>query len=249
MLHDVVTWCNSTVGFLSALLTLVYVIATLCLVLLGFLQLRAAFKLERARTRPVIILDLITEHAFVHVTLKNFGQTTARNIKVVTYPEIRTLHGGPNTMPAQERDEPIPFIANGVTMMPPQREIKSAVGFWPRFLSHYPQLRFSGYVAYRGSDQARYRDDFEIDLSAQRGVMHIERLGLHEVAEELKELARSIRHIATGFEKPLVRIIAEDAYRRREKKWAKRAMREAKRKGLFKDAVSKPAKEELDDPS
>src|SRR5437762_51934 len=84
ILSQFITWCNRNAGFLSALLTLVYVIATLGLVFLACLQLRAAFKLERSRTRPVIILDLVTEHMFVHATIKNFGQTMAHDVKLIT---------------------------------------------------------------------------------------------------------------------------------------------------------------------
>ena len=245
-LRDLITWCNRNVGFLSAVLTFVYVLATISLVLLGYLQLRAAFRLERSRTRPLVILDLVSEHTFVHVTIKNYGSTTARDVRVVTEPEIRTLHGGQDSHPAQRRDEPIAFITNGIAMMPPQREIKSAVGYWPRFMEHYPKLQFSGHISYSGPGGTSYNEQFTIDLTAETGVMHLARHGLHEIAEDVRELRKQADRIGSGFYKPLVRIIKEDVYRRREKKAVERQMRLAEKRGLIKKRGSElPEKDKL----
>src|SRR5437016_5807108 len=112
-LSDLVQLCDQHAGFVSAILTGVYVLATFGLVLLGYRQLRLAFQLERSRTQPSVVIDLITAHAHVHVTLKNLGQTAAYDIQVIGNPEIRALHGGQNTFPSQERDEPIPFLRDG----------------------------------------------------------------------------------------------------------------------------------------
>src|SRR5438874_9729531 len=86
-LGDLIRLCDQHAGFVSAILTGVYVLATLGLVLLGYRQFRLALRLERSRIRPSVIIDMVTAHAHVHVTLKNLGQTPAYGVRVLANPE------------------------------------------------------------------------------------------------------------------------------------------------------------------
>jgi hypothetical protein len=60
-----------------ALLTLVYVAATVWLVLLSRRQLDLAADLERNRIRAFLIFDLVTENHCVFACISNVGQTAA----------------------------------------------------------------------------------------------------------------------------------------------------------------------------
>jgi len=79
-----------------ALLTLVYVFATIILAILALVanhisskQLKTTILLEKERSRPYLVFDLFIEDHFVHAIIKNIGQTEARGVTIEITP---TLH-------------------------------------------------------------------------------------------------------------------------------------------------------------
>lgn len=193
-------------GFVMAVLTATYVVATWVLVRLAYKQLRAAFELERNRIRPTVVLDLIVEHYFVHVSLRNLGQTMAQNVKIALQPEIRSLYGGKfegvHLDPSEEGDEPVPFLQDGVTSLAPGREIKGELGYIERFRQHYGEKPFIGTVSYFGPDGSKYAEQVAIDLGAHRGLGHIARYEIHDVAEALRKLNDHVKAIANKITRP-----------------------------------------------
>jgi hypothetical protein len=214
-------------GSAMVLLTAAYVLTTAALFVLAYRQFLFAARLEQNRAKPAVILDLIKDRLAINVILKNFGQTAAYNIRISVNPPLLAVRGGPNEAPSAERETPIPFIEQGVESLVPGREIKGFVGFWPRFSSHYSDLRFRGEVAYRDQRGKDYCDPFVIDLSGERGLGQVQRYGLHEIAKELQEIRRILDHIATGYRKPLVRVISEQQHQRDEEAAYNEAVREA----------------------
>jgi hypothetical protein len=193
-------------GFVMALLTATYVLATWILVRLAYKQLRAAFELERNRTRPMVSLDLVVEHYFVHVSLRNLGQTIAQNIKITVQPDIRSLYGGKfegvYLDPSEEGDEPVPFLQEGVISLAPGREIKGELGYIERFRQHYGAKPFEGTISYCGYDGSKYAERVVLDLGAHRGLGHIERYEIHDVAEALRKLDGHVKTIANTLMRP-----------------------------------------------
>jgi hypothetical protein len=212
LMIEAIDWTNKNQGFIMALLTLVYVIATLWLVWVARRQLRQATDLERSRTRPFVIFDLVVEHHFVLATLHNVGQTPASDVRIVVTPNVQCLLGGKGAHPAEERADDISFVSRGVAMLAPQRCIRALVGFWPRVKSAHPELRFEGSVSYRGSDGASYSEPFVADLSVHEGLRYRGTKDIEDVAKQLESMARTFGHLASGFSKPLVRTIAEAEY-------------------------------------
>ena len=209
---EVINWTNSNQGFIMALLTLVYVGATLWLVGLARRQLRQATDLERSRTRPFVIFDLVVEHHCVFATVQNIGQTPARDVRIVVTPNVQCLLGGEGSHPAQERALDIAFVARGVAMLAPQRFIRALMGFWPRVKSAHPELRFEGTISYRGSDGTSYSEPFVADLSAHDGLLYRGSKDIEDVAKQLEAIARTFGQIASGFSRPLVRTMTEAEY-------------------------------------
>jgi hypothetical protein len=76
---------------------------------------------------------------------------------------------------------------------------------------------------------------FVIDLSAEIGVAHITRYDVHDLVENLKDLQKDVHDLSTGFTKPLIRIVEDDEYKRRENRWAEQAIADMERKGMFQD--------------
>jgi hypothetical protein len=214
-------------GFALVALTAAYVLTTVALFVLSYRQFRFAMRLEENRIKPSLVLDLVKDGLAVNVTLKNLGQTVAHAIKISVDPPIRALYGGAQAVPTLERDEGLPFIENGIESLVPGGEIQGLVGFWPRFSSHYRDLRFRGEISYRDHIGRRYTEPFVIDLSGERGLGHVRRYEIHDVAKELQEIRKLLDHIATGYRKPLVRVITEKEHQRNEEAALEEAIREA----------------------
>ena len=211
-----IEWSNANQGFLLVLLTFVYVIATIWLAMLSRRQLRLATELELSRTRPMVILDLVVDRHFVFATLKNFGQTPATDVKVHTSPKLQFVMGGENSVPKQETAHPIPFIDRGVATLAPGRTISALVGYWPRVKSEYPDLVFEGELSYRDSTGRTYTERLVADLSAQDGLFSLGTKTIEDVAKQLEEIAKTMKHVATGFNKPLIRTITEAEHQAQE---------------------------------
>ncbi len=211
-MNQVINWTNANQGFIMALLTLVYVAATLWIGLLARRQLRLATDLERSRTRPFIIFDLVVEHHCVFATVKNTGQTPAQNVRITVTPNVQSLLGGENVHPSEERATDIAFIARGVAMLAPQREIRALMAFWPRVKSAHPELRFEGTVSYQGTDGTKYSELFVADLSVHEGLRYRGTKDIEDVAKHLEAIARTFDHVASGFHQPLVRTITEEEH-------------------------------------
>jgi len=195
-----------------ACLTLVYVLATFWLVWLARSQLKHATELERSRTRPFVLFDLIVDRHYVFAQVTNTGQTSARDIRVTVSPQIESLLGGPNAYPREERSTPISFLERGIAMIAPGRSITGLVAHWSRFHSAYPTLRFEGSVTYSAAGHPIYTETFVIDLTAHEGLRYLGTKDIQDVARQLESISRTLENISTGFSRPLVRTIAEAEY-------------------------------------
>jgi hypothetical protein len=215
--NKTVQWSNANQGFLLALLTLVYVLATLWLAWLARRQLKLATDLEKNRLRPFVIFDLVVERTFVFAHLRNTGPTPAWDVRISVSPKIQALLGGEKTFPAEECARPISFIERGIAMLAPGREIKAFIGAWARVRGAHPTLRFEGQVAYADFSGQVYSEPFVADLSAHEGLLHLSRKDIHDVAKELESIARILGQIATPSGNPLIRTITESDYQEEEK--------------------------------
>jgi hypothetical protein len=201
-LTNLITSLDRHSGSAMALLTLIYVVATLLLVYVGQRQLSQSVALERNRTRPVVVFELLVEHYFVHLSIRNYGQSVARNIKITIEPELRILLGGKGFEgvvidPPDESDESIPLLKEGITSLAPGREIKGEIGYIQRFQQHYSETKFTGWMRYESPDGTEYRDRFSADLLATRRLGQIQRYDIHDVAEALRSVRSELERIKT----------------------------------------------------
>ena len=204
----IIQWCDTHQGFLSGCLTLVYVVATLCLVGVARRQLALATTLERNRTRPFVIFDLVLRHSFVFAEVRNSGQTPARDVRITIAPRLRCVASR-----GESQFKDIAFIQRGIAMLAPGRSITALVGHWNGFRGAYPGLRFDGTISYWDSTGQQYPPEpFIADLSAQEGLLYLGIKDIDDVARQLEAIAHTIDHLASGFSKPLVRIVTENDY-------------------------------------
>ena len=200
--QEIVRFCDSHSGFLLALLTALYVSATMILVWLSHRQFRFAVETERQRNQPSVALDVVNEFFSVGVSLKNFGRTEARNIRITITPKLFYLH------PTSEM--PVPFIDNGVPVLAPGRELKGAIGGWTRFHQRYPDLKFTGELSYEDVGGRRYRIPVGIDLTNEVGFAKPVRYNIHDLVKVVEQLRDEIHSVANGSQTPRVRIVKVD---------------------------------------
>lgn len=220
MKMDIITWANANQGFIMTLLTFVYVIATIRLVRLAQRQAQTAVELERSRTRPVILFDLVIKRNFVFAAVKNCGLSPAKDVHIIVTPNIEYIGSSSNPDSSVHsygvKSKEIPFIVKGVAMMPPQGEISALVGFFGFVRDAHPELRFEGKVSYCSTDGISYSEPFIVDLSARDGALSIATKDIHDVAQQLESIAKSLDRISSELREPLIRTMTEEQYQAKE---------------------------------
>jgi hypothetical protein len=200
----VIEFCDKHSGFVLAVLTTLYVVATVVLVGLTYRQFRFVVGLERDRIRPSVNVDIVYEFLFFHIAVTNFGKTEARNIKIEIQPQIRVL------LAAFDEPKPIPFLQDGIMILSPGREIKGTIGSWKAFTSEYPDKKFTGEVSYEDAHGQTYRTPISIDVSYEEGLAHLQRLEVHDLAKTLREIRQDLNDLLAAHRTLPVRIVEPD---------------------------------------
>jgi len=220
---DLVKWLNFNQGVTSAVLatvmaviTAIYVWATIYLVRLTNKQLQHAIAIEAQRTRPHVVFEIIASNGVVAASLRNLGQTLARNLKVRTEPELKCLLGGEGTIPPEEKEESMPLTDHVIASLAPGREITGFVAFWQRFSERYPSRHFKCVLTYEGPNGEKYVESSELDLAGYSNLKTLKVKGMPEVAANLEKISESLSRIGRGLDSPLVRVIDEAEHAKKQ---------------------------------
>ena len=202
-----------------AILTAVYVVATIILVFVAQRQssltqqsLDFASKAEKAKYRPYIVFDIVYEKVVAYARLRNSGASPAIDVRVSVSPRLKW----------NDEHDGIGFIEKGVSFLAPGRELSQPFGWTGEFFKKYPDLKFSGSISYKDSDGHTYSEGFSLDLSYLKGMTYI---GEIDVGREIEGIRKAVEKFHSGSFKPLIRTIGEAEYREEEK-----ARREAVRR-------------------
>ena len=195
----IINWCNTNSGFATALLTLIYVVATCVMVAMmmhaNTLNRRATqvtIELERQRTRPVVTIEFIRESPVWTLRVKNAGLSVARNITFLISPEPRMCFGGENAIPKAKIERRLPLFASGVPSLAPSGEITTALGTLARMKEALGGLRFRGEISYQDEAGTPYTSPVDIDLGVYESLTYLSRKGLHEIGTELEKIRTEI---------------------------------------------------------
>lgn len=224
-----VKWLNDNQGATSAVLTLVYVGATIVLVTLTNKQLRQSVALEMQRTRPHVVFELLANNGVVMASIRNLGHTSARNLRVKIDPELKCLLGGQGCNPPDEREESMPLASHPIASLAPGREVTGFVAFWGRFHERYPGMCFRCVVSYEGPDGTRYSESSELDLSGYLNLKTVKVKGLGDISGELAKISDSLSRLGRGVDVPLVRSISDAEYARQQADILAKAVQELER--------------------
>jgi hypothetical protein len=193
-MDQVIQWCNSNSGFLNAVLTATYVLATLVIVAVSVhgnrLQRQAleqTLVLENERLRPNVIFDLEFRDGNVFAVLRNIGLTAAVDVKIHLTPDLkRTIRG---------QESKCVLTDKVITFLAPSREITDFLASGAEFFQKYPTPVFKVEVSYNGGIDKSFNEPTQIDLSAFIGRLSIRTQTIHDLTEEVRSIRQEIRGI------------------------------------------------------
>jgi len=198
-LTNTITWLNDNDGAVLALLTFVYVVATVILVAItragtrvAQKSLEASERFERERSRPYVVVNLLNRPlGTVQIRVENVGATAAYEIEIHTDPVIRILKGGQNVVPPTESSEPHPFVERGIAFMPPKHIEENIIALqYDRYRSEYEDSQFKGTVKYKDKGGQVYEDPLVIDLAGKEGTLFMTEYSVGKELHEIRELLR-----------------------------------------------------------
>jgi hypothetical protein len=205
-----IEYLNANQGFVMAILTAVYVVATIILVAVTQRQaglthqsLLLAAEAEKAKYRPYLVFDIVYENLVAYARIRNTGVSVARNVKISVSPQLKW----------NDREAGIGFIEKGLAYLAPGREISQPFGWTKEFFNQYPDLNFSGKVVFEASDGTIFEESFAIDLGYLKGTTYISKI---DTAKELEGIRKTLEKFHTASFKPLIRTIDEDIYQQQE---------------------------------
>jgi len=173
MLNQIILWTNANNGFLIALLTFVYVVATLAILLAMLKSNRLASKsiqqtayLENQRLRPYLsfwlepALDVKQKTYHCYAILKNSGRTIARDIEVITKPTLHT-----EKIWDRKKQKYLPVMLRGkIDHLFPNQQMSDHLGFTASIYEATSPAIFKGSINYKDSQGTVYNENFVLDL-------------------------------------------------------------------------------------
>lgn len=152
-------------------------------------------RIERERTRPVILFYLEFSKREVHVVdavIKNTGFTPAYDIKVSLDPELRRFWNGGISN--------IDPIEPTFSFLPPGEFIADSLGLINAFHLKYPDAKFEGKVEYHDRTGKIYRESFVLDYNYRKRV-GIAILSKRPTSKSLESIDQRLKQIAQALER------------------------------------------------
>jgi len=213
-METVVEWLNDNTGFVMAVLTAIYVVATILIVLESRRTNRLTSIWEDERNRPNVIVwidaKLNTRNAYssdidFYLYVRNDGSRTAHEVSIHSDPELATRHGFDSDGNSIIR---VPsLIKESISILVPAQTVSEDIGPTKYFYEDRDDaaLKITFEVKYKDSDDKTYSESYAIDLSAQRGYMFSEDARsrtMFQVAENILEISRSLADIQRTLDQP-----------------------------------------------
>jgi hypothetical protein len=184
-----IDWLNRNQGFVTALLTLIYVITTLVLAFIARRSTRLAEKqiqltldLETLRRRPYVNFDVVVRNGLVFSTLSNTGQTAAFDVKVDLEPQLtREIAGKPRESG---------LTKNRIACVAPSRTFDDLLTSGPAFFAQFKEPVFRGRITYGDQSGNRYDEPVVVDLCVHLDLIYTPE---PDIEREIKAIAEAIR--------------------------------------------------------
>ena len=105
-------------------------------------------------------------------------------------------------------------------------------------------MRLEGSVSYKDVEGTSYSEPFAVDLAAIEATAYRVTKDIEDVAKQLEEIARTLGHLATGFSKPLVRVITEKEHARQEEAFIEEAIKRPQEQSTLRPSVEQTLSEQ-----
>lgn len=162
-----------------------------------------AARRDQERAYVAIYFDVRDDRRTVpDLHIRNFGQTAAYDVKFTFDPPLRSSFD--DTMPINE----VGMIRDGIPTLPPGLSMTTVFDAYHERPDDWENA-YKATVTYKDRSGETHTEEFVLDLAPYIGSHYVDRKGLHDVHERLKELVREVSHMRSGFGSPLP-VLVED---------------------------------------
>ena len=191
---EIINWLNTNNGAIIGIATVVLVGVTICYTYL-------TWRLLKANDTPEIAISLRPHEAYIHcvmLCIENIGTGAARNIQFQT--DLSFKPDGARAL------EDVSFLKNGVDYLGPKEKIEHFLVSVIGKLDKLKETPLEIGVTYTNSMKLkhRYEGTFRLDFGEDEGLAAVGRSPLFEIAKATKEIQKDLRHVTTGFRKPVI---------------------------------------------
>lgn len=168
----------------------------------------------RAQIRPFIVIDFIVQQTLIELSIKNIGNTMARNVRFNFDPPLKSsFDEQPNRKPLGAAA----LLAHGVAAFPPTKEYRVLFDQAPtRIEKHLPD-RYDVTITYDAEPvRQTFTETTLLDLTPYY-VPSIRRYDLSDVHKRLSEISTEVRKWRQGGTSGAVRVMTPRDVRR---EWA-----------------------------
>jgi hypothetical protein len=178
-----IEWANQNSGFIMAVLTFVYALATIIIVLvtmrankISLASQKLQEKLEAQRIRPFISVafELVWDDqnsAHTYIAVKNCGLTMAEDISIQIdpVPFYTPIVNG-------KKIRRVPFmLTNPIQTLAPGQEVSDSLGYAANLFKSFEKPIFKGSVTYQNQTEDIFNDRFVIDWESMKDSVPLRR--------------------------------------------------------------------------
>ncbi len=193
MVASIVEWLNENDGAALALLTFAYVVISFILVgislrttKLSRMQLEAAERFERERSRPYVTVHFVEKvGARIELLVENAGPTAAYKVQITTNPEIKDLYQRKCQRQESKRH---PFIENGFAYLPPKMIARSYIGLTEDIKQEYQNSQIEGEVKFEDRYGTVYAEPVLINPTEMHGAAYFPEPSTAQELAKIREL-------------------------------------------------------------
>ena len=184
---DLLKWINANQGAIMAILTLIYVVATIFILRANSSSVKEMEKTREEENRPYVVAYLDSNtHGVVKFVLKNIGKTMAFDTRVEVSPRIEI----PEKMPLSDSNllnQPIPNI-------PPQYSYTAYLGMsWDikdKEKNAYPVYKATVTYKSTNDEKTSYVEEYIMDLNFQSGLLFMREYEVHDLVKSFDTFSK-----------------------------------------------------------
>ena len=157
----------------------------------AYRQVREARRLREERIRPIVVLDFDTQNALFFLTLTNFGNTIARNVKITVDPPLRSALDDQTERIAELQM----FKDKGIPTLAPGKQIRTLfdIAFQRAAEKGLPDVYVARITYDDQALQRHFDEEVTLDLGVYWGLQRVEQADADDIHKRLKELVSEVQ--------------------------------------------------------